>query len=57
MDGKTNIKTKIKAQRRRLKENGSKKKALQLNELQGFFYTGGNGGIRTLDEALHPILP
>jgi hypothetical protein len=35
----------------------AKKKALQLKELQGFIFTGGNEGIRTLDEAQHPILP
>jgi hypothetical protein len=34
---------------------GPKKKPLIDNGFLGF--AGGNGGIRTLDEALHPILP
>ncbi len=29
----------------------------QKSPLQGLICAGGNGGIRTLDEALHPILP
>ena len=31
------------------------KNLLAINNLPNIF--GGNGGIRTLDEALHPILP
>lgn len=46
--------------------NSTNKKAPQARGLRGFqgsvldyikHITGGNGGIRTLDEALHPILP
>ena len=32
-----------------------RKKSLIYNDF--FDFAGGNGGIRTLDEALHPILP
>lgn len=36
------------------RQRGQNKKPPELLQGAGF---GGNGGIRTLDEALHPILP
>ena len=45
--------------KRWIKSDGLKmsKKKPQANKLLGVVLFGGNGEIRTLDEALHPILP